>query len=384
MVEPNSPPNAPKDGMPAPAECPVLVLQGGGALGAYQAGVYCALSEAGIEPRWLAGISIGAINAAIIAGNRPEDRAARLKTFWDRVSATLIGEPFLPGLEARSLYAQASAATALTFGIPSFFTPRLPPPFLQPAGSTGALSFYDTAPLIRTLEELVDFDRLNSRDVRFSVGAVNIRSGNFVYFDNHDMEVGPSHVMASAALPPGFPPIEIDGEHYWDGGLVSNTPLQYVLEEDPDDDMCIFQVDLFSARGSLPRTIAEVAEREKDIRFSSRTRLNTDVFRRRQIMENAVSNLLQKLPPEFTDDPDVRMLTQCDRNNAITIIHLIHRRMQYHNHAKDYEFSRATIADHWQAGRNDVVRTLRHQAWRERHRPDAGIQVFDLTRDATD
>ena len=369
---------------PAEAECRVLVLQGGGALGAYQAGVYCALSDAEIEPQWLAGISIGAINAAIIAGNKPEERTKKLRTFWDRVSATLIGEPFLPGLEVRSLYAQASAATALTFGVPSFFTPRMPPPFLHPAGSPAALSFYDTTPLVSTLTELVDFDRLNKGDIRFSVGAVNVRSGNFVYFDNHDMKVGPEHVMASAALPPGFPPVEIDGEYYWDGGIVSNTPLQYVLEEDPVDDMCVFQVDLFSARGLLPRTIAEVAEREKDIRYSSRTRLNTDIFRRRHRMEKAVSNLLKKLPDEFADDPDVEALRECDRQNAITIIHLIHRRMQYHNHAKDYEFSRATIEDHWQAGRNDVTRTLRNQTWRDRHRPDRGIQVFDLTRDATD
>ncbi|MGX1196133.1 DUF3734 domain-containing protein [Parvibaculum sp. MBR-TMA-1.3b-4.2] len=366
------------------AECPVLVLQGGGALGAYQAGVYSALSEAGIEPQWLAGISVGAINAAIIAGNRREDRVEKLKSFWDRVSGTLLGQPVMPGLEIRSLYAQASAASALAFGIPSFFTPRMPPPWLNPAGSPAALSFYDTAPLADTLKELVDFDRLNKGDMRFSVGAVNVRSGNFVYFDNHDMEIDLRHVMASGALPPGFPPVEIDGEHYWDGGIVSNTPLQYVLEEDTVDDMCVFQVDLFNARGSLPRTIGEVAERQKDIRYSSRTRLNTDVFRRRHRMEKAVSNLLEKLPPEFSDDPDVQALRECDRHNAITIIHLIHRRMRYHNHAKDYEFSRATIGDHWQAGRNDVTRTLRHQAWRDRHRPESGIQVFDLTRDATD
>lgn len=362
----------------------VLVLQGGGALGAYQAGVYEALNLATHRPRWLAGISIGAVNAAIIAGNPPERRIERLQAFWDRVSSNLLIGPPGPGEQVRSHFNDANAFYAVLFGLPGFFEPRMPPAWLYPTGAAQSLSFYDTAPLRETLLELVDFDRINSGTVRLSVGAVNIRNGNFVYFDNETQEIGPEHIMASSALPPGFPPVEIDGEYYWDGGLVSNTPLQYVLDQVPRPDMLVFQVDLFSARGPMPRTIFDVSEREKDIRYSSRTRLNTDVARHEQALRRATHRLLQRLPANLQDDPDVRLLRNSSCNAAITIVHLIHRRKDYFTQSKDYEFSRHSIEEHWKAGGDDVRRTFRNKSWQRRAKPAGEITVFDLTQDARD
>jgi NTE family protein len=357
----------------------VLVLQGGGALGAYQAGAYDALCEAGQTPDWVAGISIGAINAAIIAGNRPDDRHLRLRTFWERVSSQLQGSPLIDGTQSREVFNYMSAAFVSTVGVPGFFEPRFPPPQLMPAGSAGALSVYDTTPLRDTLLELIDFDYLNQGQTRLSVGAVNIRTGNFAYFDSHDITIGPEHIMASGALPPGLPPIVIDGEAFWDGGLVSNTPLQYVLDFTGERrDMLIFQVDLFSARGAMPQNLFDVAQREKEIRFSSRTRLNTDTFKETQTMRRAVRNLLDKLPAALADDPDAALLKKCSCDSAVTIVHLIHRRAAYETHAQDYEYSRLSMEEHWQAGHNDVVRTLRHPKWRNREMPKQGVQVLDL------
>src|SRR5271167_891487 len=232
-----------------PFERIALILQGGGAFGSYQAGVYQALAEANLHPDWVAGVSIGAINSALIAGNPSERRVERLREFWETVSAPPLGVPYIPALEGsdeftHSLVNQARSWGALVGGAPGFFRPRVPPPFLCPNGAPEALSFYDVAPLRATLERLVDFDLINTGALRFSVGAVNIRTGNFVYFDSTTHEIRPEHVMASGSLPPGFPPTAIEGEHYWDGGLVSNTPLEWVLDSRPGKDTLAFQIDL--------------------------------------------------------------------------------------------------------------------------------------------
>jgi NTE family protein len=362
----------------------VLVLQGGGALGAYQAGVYEELMQTGHSPDWIAGISIGAINAAIIAGNPPERRVERLQTFWNLVSSQLLLGPIGMGEQARTYFNDGSALFAVLFGLPGFFQPRMPPAWAYPSGAPQSLSFYDTAPLRRTLTELVDFDLINAKKLRLSVGAVNIRNGNFVYFDNAKQDILPEHIMASSALPPGFPPVEIDGEYYWDGGLVSNTPLQYVLDEVPRPDMLIFQVDLFSARGPMPRSIFDVSEREKDIRYSSRTRLNTDVARREQALRRATHRLLAKLPASLRDDPDAKFLRAAECDAAVTIVHLIHRRKDYFTQSKDFEFSRHSIREHWKAGGDDLRRSFRHFAWQRRVKPADTVTIFDLTRDARD
>lgn len=356
-----------------------MVLQGGGALGAYQAGVYEGLAEAGILPDWISGISIGSINAALIAGNPPEKRVERLKSFWAMVSSHLTGIPWVAGESGQRAFNETSAALTAVFGAPGFFEPRMPPAYAYPPGLVGPLSFYETAPLMRTLETMVDFDRINSGDLRISVGAVNIRTGNFAYFDSARETIGPAHLMASGALPPGLPPVEIAGEHYWDGGLVSNTPLQYVLDEVPRRDSLIFQVDLFSARGPMPKSLMEAAEREKDIRYSSRTRLNTDVFRHTQEMRRAIHRLIADLPDSYKDRPDVKLLSELGCDAAITIVHLIHRRGSDQSYSKDFDFSRRAIEGHWRAGREDVERTLRHQAWRSRVK-SRDVVVLDLTR----
>ena len=360
----------------------VLVLQGGGALGAYQAGAFEALAEAGYMPSWLAGISIGAVNAALIAGNPPERRHARLKAFWDRVSSGLRHNLPFDGEHGRRVLNETSAFLASLFGVPGFFEPRFPPPLLQLPGTRQALSYYETSPLRRTLLELIDFDYLNEKGPRLSIGAVEVATGNFAYFDSTSQRIGPEHVMASGALPPGLPPMEIEGKQYWDGGLVSNTPLNYVLETTGGRiDMCIFQVDLFNARGGMPRTILEVAQREKEIRFSSRTRLNTDEFRRKQTMRRAARRLIVRLPPELRDDPDVKLLEDWSCDAAVTIAHLIYRRRIFETHSMDYEFSRRSVEEHWHAGLTDIRHGLESPAWIHRHKPETGVAVFDLTRD---
>jgi NTE family protein len=358
----------------------VLVLQGGGALGAYQAGAYEALAEAGHAPDWVAGISIGAINAAIIVGNKEEDRLPRLRAFWEKVSSGVQASPLMQGTQSRELFNYLSAAYISTVGVPGFFEPRFPPPQVMPAGSPAALSVYDSAPLKATLQELVDFNLIEDGPTRLSVGAVNIRSGNFAYFDSDDVRITPEHIMASGALPPGLPPVMIEGDAYWDGGLVSNTPLQYILDYTGDhNDKCIFQVDLFSARGAMPQNLFDVAQREKEIRYSSRTRLNTDSFEQAQIARGAISRLLAKLPPDLRDDADAKVLEPYGVTECVTIVHLIHRRAAYETHAQDYEFSRLSVEEHWQAGRDDVRRTLRHPKWRKRVKTGRGVQVLDLT-----
>ena len=370
-MKPNKPSTKPKKH----DEERILVLQGGGALGAYQAGVYEALSTKELLPHWVAGISIGAINAALIAGNPPKLRGPRLREFWETVTAAYSSLfPLTPGVHMRTAFNGAIATMDSIFGLPGFFTPRVP--------GFKATSLYDTAPLRATLEKLVDFELLNDRSVRLSVGAVNVRSGNFTYFDTNEQRLDVRHIMASAALPPGFPPIEIDGEWYWDGGLVSNTPLHYVLDQPGERRRLVFQVDLFPAEGHMPTDLAEVADREKDIRFSSRTRLNTTNVLARQALGQAVRRLAARLPRKFASDPDLQTIEAASRETAVTVVHLIYRRKGYEAQSRDFEFSRVSMREHWAAGQADMAHTLNHPAWLKRRRPREGVHVFDLTRDA--
>ena len=371
-------------------ECVALVLQGGGALGAFQAGVYEALAEADLAPDWVAGISIGAINAALIAGNPPEKRVERLRAFWEEVSAPLV--PNLPemaramftGDAARGLFNQFNAAGALIKGAPGFFAPRLLSPFFAPAGTVEATSYYDTGMLRGTLERLIDFDRINAGPTRLSVGAVNVRSGNFVYFDSNTHAIKPEHIMASGALPPGFPAVEIEGERYWDGGLVSNTPLQWVVSGGSRRDTLAFQVDLWSARGEAPHDMPEVMTRQKEIQYSSRTRANTDEFKKIQAVRASLANVLEKLPPELLDSEDVALLKSVADRKVYKIVHLIYRSRHYERQSKDYEFSRLSMQDHWLAGYNDAVRTLRHPEALTRPADRSGVATFDVGVDGRD
>jgi NTE family protein len=343
-----------------------LVLQGGGALGSYQAGVYEVLAESEYLPDWVAGISIGAINAALIAGNPPHRRVERLKEFWEGVTAV---HGFAPKDR------RWSALSALLLGQSGFFHPRSPTEWwFGPA----PVSYYSTSPLKTTLERLVDFDRINGGDMHFSVGAVNVRTGNFAYFDNRQLRITPEHVMASAALPPGFPAIEIDGQHYWDGGLVSNTPLQYVLEYIPRRSRLIFQVDLFHARGALPEDLEAVNEREKDIRYSSRTRTVTDVYRQIHDVRHNINLLWDRLPQDLRNTAEGRFLYEFGCVTTMDIVQLIYRPDETEGNAKDYEFSRTTMEARWAAGRDDATRTLDQSPWLAPMPRGAGARTFDV------
>ncbi len=357
-----------------------LVLQGGGALGSYQAGVYEALAAADYLPDWVAGISIGAINAALIAGNPPETRVSQMRKFWEEVTASTAGWPMQPGL-LDDVQRKAGALGALLFGQPGFFAPRPPVPWTKGHATP---SFYSTDALRSTLVRLVDFERINARQIRFSVGAVNVRTGRFAYFDNHNPRTGkirPEHVMASGALPPGFPAVEIDGECYWDGGLISNTPLRYLLETTPRTSRLTFQVDLFQAYGPLPNTLDAVAEREKDIRFASRTRQATENFEQLHNVRSQVHKLWDILPEEIRKLPQARFMEELACVTEMDIVQLIYRPFAAQGSSKDYEFSRVTMRDRWDQGRNDAMATLRISPWLVPVPQEVGTRVFDVLHD---
>lgn len=358
-----------------------LVLQGGGALGAYQAGVYQALHEAGVEPDWISGVSIGAINSALIAGNPPERRLERLHTFWNRVTARRVWAYTPDGDIFRQARNATSAWFTMLLGQPGFFEPRKVNPWFSPAGATDATSYYDTAPLAATLRELVDFDLINNGRKRFSVGAVNALTGNFIYFDNAQVKIGPEHVMASGALPPAFPTVRIGSDYFWDGGLVSNTPLQHLLAQDDGLNALIFQVDLFSARGQLPRTIQDVSARQKDIIYSSRTRNTTDMYRRLQRWKKRTYQALAKVPEDRLSDEERQMRDRLAALPEHTIVQMIYQQKTYEGDAKDYEFSGTSMKEHWQSGYEDTKLTLGRDDWLQIPPPGTGILTHDLHRD---
>ncbi|MBP2276101.1 patatin-like phospholipase family protein [Sphingomonas sp. PL20] len=366
-----------------PFECIALVLQGGGALGAYQAGVYEALAEASLHPDWVAGISIGAINAALIAGNAPEVRVEKLRAFWQTVTADPWADWFGPpsqfgGDLVRHWANQWHAVSAVLHGAAGFFAPRQVPAYFALTGTADAISFYDTSALKTTLERLVDFDRINAGEMRFSVGAVNVATGNLVYFDNRTHEIRPEHIIASGALPPAFAPVEIEGEYYWDGGVVSNTPLQWVVESAERQDTLAFQVDLWSARGSIPRSLPEVMTRQKEIQYSSRTRARSDQFRKEQQLRSALTELISKLPEHLRDTPEYAVLAPESERKVYNIIQLIYQSRRTEGDSKDFEFSAHSMDDHWAAGLSDTIRTLRHAEVLERPTSADGIFTFDI------
>ena len=382
MARPVKPPSAwPGTGAAARAAVKALVLQGGGALGSYQAGVYAGLVGCDAELDWVAGVSIGAINAALIAGNAPEHRVARLLEFWQLVSSGPI-QGMNQQWPDRAALNQWSAFSTSVIGVPGLFRPTLNPALLL-GGAAPVLAFYDTSPLKQTLERLVDFDRINRRDMRLSVGAVDVRTGNSIYFDNTVHRIGVEHIMASGALPPGFPPVRIEGQDYWDGGIVSNTPLQYVLDSHARTKrLVVLQVDLFSARGPMPTTLSEVAERQKDIIYSSRTRMNTDSVTANVNLRQAIADVLGKLPARLRSDPSVESLRASLSCKPIDIVHLIYRDRPYERDFKDYEFSRVTMQEHWDAGVRDMSNTLAHPEWLQ-SASAAGVTTYDLVEPAT-
>ena len=349
-------PRRKRSGLPLP-ETVALVLQGGGALGSYQAGVIDGLADSEIEIDWIAGISIGAINAALVAGNPPERRAERLRAFWAKLSSTLPSFPIVDNPYFREALHEISAGFVAMAGVPGFFRPRLISPLFATPGSAEAMSYYDSSPLKDTLDGLIDWDLLNDGPVRLSVGAVDIESGNFHYFDSRDTRIDARHIMASGALPPGLPPIEIDGRCYWDGGIVSNTPLTYLLDHQ-DDEMLVFQVDLFSASAERPQTIMDVIAREKEIRYSSRTReVSAQLMKLRQERE-AIRKVLKKLPAELCADRDIQALAKLAEEKPVNLVHLIYRANAWEGGSRDFEFSARTVREHWDAGHEAVSQAI--------------------------
>lgn len=376
-------------------ESVAIVLQGGGALGAYQAGILEGLAEAGVEPTWLAGISIGALNTAIIAGNKPEDRVDALRGFWAEIcktnsapyTFTYINE-MVKTLDPsiRKLISASAAWRAIIDGQNGFFKPRfpMPIPFIN-AAKPDKLSYYSLDNLKPTLSKYVDFDLVNNGGLRVSVGAVNIITGNFTYFDNTKDELRAEHFIASGALPPGFPAVEIDGEYYWDGGLVSNTPLSEVLNDKNRKNTLVFQIDLWSARGELPKNLLDIAERSKDIQYSSKTRLITDTMAEQHKNRILIKELLQYIPEEVKKSSDWCKEAESIAEDVLTnVIQLIYKDKNFEGHYKDYEFSAATMQEHWLSGLLDIRETFKNADWFRLPSIEEGFVTHDIHRRNSD
>jgi NTE family protein len=337
----------------------VLVLQGGGALGAYQGGVYQALHESGIEPDWIIGTSIGAINASLIAGNVVGDRLSRLQEFWHRVERSTLWIPGWPEVAAA-----LSAWMTLAAGVPSFFESNLRA-FLGvqvPLGADHA-GYYSTEPLRRTLEEMVDFSMINSGHPRLTLGAAEVRTSMMRYFDSKEMNLDARHVMASGALPPAFPAVRIDGELYWDGGILSNTPTERIFDDNPRRNSLIFAVHLWHPAGPEPKTIWQILNRQKDIQYSSRIADHTMRQLETHKLRHVIMKLLDYVPEEVRDDPLVKELAAYSCKTRMHVVELLAPRLESESHTKDIDFTVTGIAKRWRSGHADTMRALTQQRW---------------------
>jgi NTE family protein len=353
----------------------VLVLQGGGALGAYQAGVYQALHEAGIEPNWIIGTSIGAINASLIAGNKPEDRLAHLRQFWERVEY----EPVLKFANSFPIFGQAASIfLATATGVRGFFEPN-PRAHFGPHVKLGAeeAGYYSTAPLQRTLSELVDFDQINGGPTRLTVGAANVRTSAMRYFDSRDEKLDVKHVMASGALPPAFPAVRIGGELYWDGGILSNTPVEAVFDDKPRRNSLVFAVHLWNPNGSEPDSILKVMNRQKDLQYSSRA--GTHIARQRQIhrLRHIIAELAARLPADALEDNFVREIAGYGCLTRMHVVRLLAPQVHGEDHARDIDFSPGGIRTRWNAGYADTNRVLQAKPWQEPIDPIEGFVLHE-------
>jgi len=339
----------------------VLVLQGGGALGAYQGGVYEALHEAKVEPDWVIGTSIGAINASIIAGNVVERRLAHLKDFWRRVERDALWNR-LPAWTA--VADSLSAWATVTSGIPGFFeTNSLA--FLGahvPLGTDSA-GYYSTAPLRKTLTELVNFDLIKRNTPRLMVGAANVRTSMMRYFDSRDAQIKVEHILASGALPPAFPAVRVDGELYWDGGILSNTPTEAIFDDNPRRNSLIFAVHLWNATGPEPSTIWEVLHRQKDIQYSSRIANHIARQREAHRLRHVISELAKHVPDEIRKSDLVHELAAYGCPTRMHVVRLLAPRLDHESHLKDIDFSSSGIRQRWQTGYADTCRALARAAW---------------------
>ena len=350
----------------------VLVLQGGGALGAYQVGVYEALDEAGIAPQWVIGTSIGAINAALIAGSKPGERIDRLSEFWSRVQ----NDHFVPGGLPNWLSSAVRNGLAITSGVPAFFSPN-PMAFLSPHNRLGADSagYYSVDPLRRALEELIDLDQLNHGGTRITVGASSVRTAEMRYFDSRDMPLQIDHILASGALPPGFPPVRIDGELYWDGGILSNTPVEVVFDDNPRRDSLVFAVHIWNPHGPEPETIWEVMNRQKDVQYSSRAAAHIKRQRQLHRLRHIIAELAKLVPEERRRDNRLADLSSYGCLTRMHVVRLLAPALDHEDHSKDIDFSAGGIRQRREAGYRDTMETLEKAPWRN---PVDDIEGFIL------
>jgi NTE family protein len=370
-----------------PFERVTLVLQGGGALGAYQAGVYQAIDEAHIGVDWICGTSIGGINGALIAGNPPERRVERLREFWEAVSKPPIKIPNIPWFSelpwngnghARYWTNKMSAFATMFQGVPDFFSPRAFPPLNSAAESPDLVSYYDTSPLRATLARLVDFDLINSQPLRLSIGATNVRTGTPIYFDNLQRTITSAHVMAGASLPPGFPPTEIDGEYYWDGAVVSNSPMQFVVDDRPRYSALVFQVDLWDANGEVPLDIPSANLRAMEIHGASRLNITLEQYKKMHKFRHALSRFLDQLPDRCENDPEVKFLAEEARVKVATVVQLKYQSNKYETAGKIFEFSRTGMEEHWRSGYEDTKAALGEPGILELPHVSEAARIFDV------
>jgi NTE family protein len=354
----------------------VLVLQGGGAHGAYHAGVYEALQEAGIEPDWVVGTSIGSVNGSLIAGNAPAARLDRLREFWHRVVGNQIFEPAtsLP-LIGRKLPIWA----ALINGVDGFYAPN-PFAFFGPKTRlpVDAVGLYSTSPLERTLQELVDFTQLAKGAPRLTVGAANIKTSQVRYFDSRDMQLTARHLLASGAMPPVFTPVRVDGTYYWDGGLLSNTPIEVIFDDVPRRNSLVFSVQVWHPEGPLPESIWDVMTREKEMLFSSSA--TSQIGRQKQLhhMRHIAAEIAKKLPPEVRESADVRAMTAYGCLTQMHVVRLLAPRDKSHAHMSQIDFSSANINARWQAGYEDAQRALAEAPWEKEHDKLEGFHWHEI------
>ncbi len=362
----------------------VLVLQGGGALGAYQGGAYEGLTNHGLDVDWVVGTSIGAINGALIAGNKPEHRVEKLNAFWQQVGQDAPAIfPFFDTPDWMRPWRQATQVwNILSKGVPGFFTPRPNTSWdLNQNGLSSKASFYDTSPLEATLNELVDFKYLNAKHMRFTISAVNVATGELKIFDNKTDHITAKHIMASGALPPGFPPVEIDGAMYWDGGIYSNTPIDIVLDDAERTNTLCFMVDLWDPTEKLPTSIAEALTRQKDIQYASRSAEHLDDHEKMQNLRRAIQLLSEKLPAKERNAPAVKKLSALGCASTINIVRLIMKALPEDDQTKDIDFAHTTLKARWGAGLHDIDRALAHKSWLKTPPTHIGMVVHELVQE---
>lgn len=368
-----------KNKKPSPYQTIACCFQGGGALGAYQVGIMHALDEAGYDPHWYAGTSIGAINAAIAAGNPPGIRIEKMRQFWESIATRSLLDDLPNDGGSRQIEHFLSAQMTLFFGQPNFFTPRFPPLFFGFCDTPDTLSFYDTKQLKTSLERFVDFDRINSKHVRISVGAVEISSGQIVYFDSKNKKIGPEHIMASGALPPGFPAVEIDGKYYWDGGISSNSPAAYVLslEQCPRDLLC-FSIHLFDSYGLSPVTLDEVMHRNKDIEYSSRFINTIEMYKEIHALKNSINILSQYVPEQEKANPELKLCIARGHESNIALVRFLYEHDETEFSSKDFEFSKKSITERIGNGYRDGQRAIKKSPWLQPVPQTTGIALYDM------